>query len=177
MCQYTPRCSVGTHRPGTVCPYATSSPRPTPAWQTPPRHPAPKSVYTSSRDRSAQNGPATVGGVITGADLLALVILIALVSNNAVPVNTAFIVVTIVLLLIPLAVAGWLLSRCRAWNKDGLSRCQRRTKALLGRCGTPGHARSAQWVLLPEAVAVAAFIVLIGDALVLVPIILRSLAQ
>ncbi|WP_298037276.1 hypothetical protein [uncultured Microbacterium sp.] len=98
-------------------------------------------------------------------------------SNNAVPVNTAFIVVTIVLLLIPLAVAGWLLSRCRAWNKDGLSRCQRRTKALLGRCGTPGHARSAQWVLLPEAVAVAAFIVLIGDALVLVPIILRSLAQ
>jgi hypothetical protein len=185
MCQYTTRCAVGTHRPGTKCPLAGSGSATSARLYTPPSQvssavrPVSPSPSTSRTTTSGTTGAGTQGsgaarrsntasaivGGLDAADLIGLSIFAAVVGGKDQPVNTASIVTAVLLVAVPALIAVWLGSQCRVWNADGLSRCSRRTARLFGRCGAQGHRRGDQLLLLPEVMAGASVVVAVISAI------------
>lgn len=181
MCQYTPRCAVGRHRPGTKCPLAgNGGAGSSPIYTTPSRmssavrsvSPAPSTSRTTGAGtqgsgvaRRSNTASVIVGG-IDGADLIGLAIFAAVVGGKDQPISTASIVTAVLLVAVPALIAVFLGAQCRVWNADGLSRCNRRTVRLFGRCGAQGHRRVDQFLLLPEVMAAVSVVVAIVCAIV-----------
>src|SRR6185312_10996598 len=102
MCQYTPKCDVGTHRAGTICPVAGSrGAGPAPRYaaisrmssEVRPVSPHPSASRTtgtgpqgSGAARRSNTASVVVGG-IDGADLIGLAIFAAIVGGKDHPVS------------------------------------------------------------------------------------------
>lgn len=157
MCQYSNRCPVGRHRPGTVCQYAGSS-RPARSYPTPsPYRSAISSPGSSGRvsggtTQARRYQTAAVSTGFDGLDVLAAFILAAVWDGNPEAISTGTILFAVLLVLLPVGLGVWLTRTCTAWNGTAEGRCARACYGLR-RCGIPEHSRSAQLLTLPEGVA------------------------
>lgn len=149
MCQYSDRCQVGRHRPGTNCPYAGSS-RPARNYPTP--YPGSPGRASGSTAQKRRYRTAAVSTGIDGLDVLAAFILAAVWDGNPDAISTGTILFAVLLVLLPLSLGIWLTRTCTAWNGTAEGRCARSCYGLR-RCGIPEHSRSAQLLTLLEGVA------------------------
>lgn len=69
------------------------------------------------------------------------------------------VVLVCVLLLVPFAVATWLVARCTAWNGTVEGRCGKVRPRPFQRCELETHNRAAQLVTAPEVAAAVSFLV------------------
>ena len=157
MCQYSDRCKVGQHRPGTVCPYAGSTRldrnylMPTP-YRTATPSPGRSGHASGATARKRRYRTAAVSTGIDGLDVLAVFILAAVWDGNPDAISTGTILFAVLLVLLPVGFGVWLTRTCTAWNGTAEGRCARACYGLR-RCGIPEHSRSAQFLTLPEGVA------------------------
>lgn len=158
MCQYDPLCTVGRHRPGTICPRSGAGasrriifrgPSPLPRRTTAPS--APRSVARPATEPRYRSSVAASG--LTGADLLAIIVIALTWDRYYEATGWIGVVIVLLLVLLPFAAAYWLTSTCTAWNGTVDGRCKKRRRGLR-RCELAGHGRAAQPITLPEAVAV-----------------------
>lgn len=157
MCQYSNRCPVGQHRPGTKCQYSGSSrpdrnyPMPSPyRMATPSPGSSGRVSGATAQKRRYRTAVASTG--INGLDVLAIFILAAVWDGNPDAISTGTILFAVLLVLLPLGLGIWLTRTCTAWNGTAEGRCVRVCYGLR-RCGIPEHSRSAQFLALPEGVA------------------------
>ena len=134
MCQYDARCKVGTHRPGTVCPYAGV--RGSYGWGvSPPIQQAPTGSVRSGRPTAGTAGglgPAPqMGAIGSGIDLLAWLLALKWWDGT---LTVGVILAGVVLVAVPFLIGGELLSKCRAWINDGSRRCEQPRHGFLRRC-------------------------------------------
>lgn len=182
MCQYTTRCRVGRHLPGTVCPKTgqgggRTRPRPIPRAPLPTlSEPKPtkrrSTVATEGKESWLSGGRytrASVGGGLSTADVL-LLILITTDSDKFTNATGAWGTALIaVLVLLPFAVAVWLSRHCTAWNSTIEGRCAKVRPQPLRRCEVSSHDHGAQPVTLHEVGALASFLLgLLGIVTLLV---------
>lgn len=77
----------------------------------------------------------TASAAITGADLVAALIWLALWDRR---MTNGALIWAAVLALIPFAISSYYLSWCGAWLVDGSRRCRHRRKGFGRRCGSHG---------------------------------------
>ncbi len=157
MCQYSNRCPVGQHRPGTKCQYSGSS-RPDRNYLMPSSY----RMATSSPGSSGQPSDVTgrkrryrkvaVSMGIDVLDILAAFILATAWNGNPEAISTGTILFAVLLVLLPLGLGIWLTRTCTAWNGTADGRCARACYGLR-RCGIPEHGRSTKLLTLPEGMA------------------------
>lgn len=182
MCQYTTRCRVGRHLPGTVCPKTgqgggRARSRPIPHAPLPklsePKPTKRRSIAAAESKESWLPGGrytrASVGGGVSTAAVLALI----LISTDADKFTNATgvwgQVLIAVLLLVPFAVGFWLSRHCTAWNGTVEGRCAKVRPQLLRRCEASSHDHGAQPLTLHEAGALVSFFLgLLGIVMLLV---------
>lgn len=188
MCQYTSRCPVGRHRPGTVCSYANTGAGRTSA------HPSPvapqptlsglgatnsrrsaalaSTSATESKDSWLSGGRytrASVGGGASVADALVLILITADSDKFTNATGAWGLVLIAVLVLVPFAVAAWLSRHCTAWNGTVEGRCAKVRPQPLRRCEASPHDHGAQLLTLHEVGALVSFLLgLLGIVLLLV---------
>lgn len=170
MCQYDSRCPVGTHRPGTVCPYAKTSGG---GWRAPRRSSSPiptglpRPTTTSARYTNPASRPRLSGGRYTRtavgdglslADLLALAILARSWEKFHAATGMWGVAIVAVLVVLPFAVAVWLSRHCTAWNGTVEGRCGKVRPQPFRRCEVPTHRRPAQLVTAHEVGACVALV-------------------
>lgn len=184
MCQYTLRCPVGRHKPGTQCKYAGANRRsrtsptippsvriisrasspiggphepPTPRTPTPP----PGTPRGASQERTAVSALPGVG--------LFVIVLIALliVGTDARELGRAL---ALPLIAIPALCILPPVFFCTARNRDQMSRCRRRAGGFR-RCGAPGHGRLNQPVTAPELFTLIALVATVTNLGLLLPLI------
>lgn len=165
MCQFTSRCSVGEHRPGTKCPKAG---------QVAGVLPDESATYRTASQAAARPERFRGFGVPAAISLADLGLLAVLL--NHLPVVEAVDprlgpAALLALLTIPLILAAWLTRTCTAWNVGGERRCQRVALAAR-RCQASGHRRIDQPLTAPEGGAVVSLGVSVGAVIYALPEIL-----
>lgn len=163
MCQHSPKCPTKHHRPGTVCPYARSSRldrnylMPSPCRTATPS-PGSSGRASGGSTQTRRYRTAAVSTGFDGLDVLAAFILVAVWDGNPDAISTGTILFAVLLVLLPLGLGIWLMRTCTAWNGTAEGRCARACYGLR-RCGIPEHSRNAQFLTLPEGVALLSWAV------------------
>ncbi len=157
MCQYTSRCPVGRHNPGTVCKYASAAQvyRAT-------------SVSTAPNSRTARAAAATrtpewrsdirVAASTGGGDALSLLLVLVVVHVNV--ANSWTLAGWLMSLLLPLAIGLWFSARCGAWKMTSKGRCTRLRPGIWNRC------QDHSGLTLPDVLAAVSFLVAVLAAYV-----------
>lgn len=158
MCQFSLRCPVKQHRPGTVCPYSNgrsfAGGRGGSVWPTAPSTTRPNGPVGPRRYRRA----AASSGVSTG-DLLIVILVTAATDHYYEATGWFGVLLAVLAVAVPFALAGWLTWTCTAWNGSKEGRCEK-PRHWWRRCEILSHGRAQQLVTAPETAAM--FSLLIG---------------
>jgi hypothetical protein len=93
-----------------------------------------------------------VSGSVSGIDFLVWLFFAQAFWDGALHVEV--VIAAMVAVLVPLALGGWLISRCRGWINDGSRRCECRRPYLFLRCSD----HRGQWVTSYDMAALACFL-------------------
>ncbi|WP_141990109.1 hypothetical protein [Rhodoglobus vestalii] len=77
------------------------------------------------------------------------------------------VILAVLAVLVPFALAVWLTSTCTAWNGSKEGRCQKRRPGW-HRCEEPTHGRTRQFITLPEVAAVLSILISVANAVILI---------
>lgn len=157
MCQFHPRCPVKQHRPGTVCPYSNAR-----------SYGAGRggSVGSPTVPRTRPSGPAgprryrrvAASSCVSTSDLLIVILVAAATDRYYEDTGWFGVLLAVLAVVVPFALAGWLTWTCTAWNGSKEGRCEK-PRRWWRRCELLNHARAQQFVTAPEVAAIFSLIV------------------
>lgn len=165
MCQYDSRCRVGQHRPGTVCPYTAGVgpigwPAARATWSPLSGSPTTSKAVATVMPRlpGQRYTRAAASGGISLADVLALLLATKLWDRFHDALGGWGVLLMVVLVLTPFALALCLCRHCTAWNSTVDGRCARVRPTPLGRCHENSHSHRAQFLTAHEVGAASCFL-------------------
>lgn len=163
MCQYNASCPIGRHRPGTVCPYSSGraygTGRP-PAWAGPTVVARPSAAGPRRYRTSAASAGVSLG------DLLIVIVVAAATDRCYEDTGWWGVMLAVLAVVLPFALATWLTWTCTAWNGTVEGRCGNPRHGWR-RCEKPGHGRTKQFVTAPELAAVVSVLVGVVNAAII----------